>query len=210
VTLVDTLADLGLPPTCEAPLRDFVTLFLKWNLRINLSAARSERDLQDHVVDCLHLVPHLLALAGSPPSAPPSFLDVGSGGGLPAVIVAICVPDSHITALEPIHKKHAFLRTAARELALPGLEPRAERLDEHDRSDYDAAMSRATFDLGDWLQLGVARVKPAGIAFGFEAVPRSDLPPAALRYPYLYAGRRRAIVALRRQLEAPPREPLDL
>jgi 16S rRNA (guanine527-N7)-methyltransferase len=126
-------------------------------------------------------------------------LDVGSGGGLPAVVVAICLPDLHVTALEPIHKKHAFLRTAARELALPGLEPLAERIEAHRRDTYAAAMSRATLDLRDWLLLGLRHVAPGGIVFGFEAIPRDDLPPGALRHPYLHLGRPRAIIALPRE-----------
>ena len=175
MTLVDALIALGLPPTLDAPLSAFARLFLKWNQRINLSSARTEQELQDHLVDCLHLVPHLRALAA--PSHPPRFLDVGSGGGLPAVIAAICLLAAHITALEPIH---------------------------HARSDYTAARSRATFDLADWLRLGITRVEPGGVVFGFEAALRSDLPSSIRRHPYAYLGKTRAIVALQR-----PSSPAD-
>ena len=196
--LAETLTALGLAPALRAPLSDFASLFLKWNQRINLSAARSEQELRDHVIDCLHLIPHLVALAAQPRPRPPGFLDVGAGGGLPAAIVAICMPDAHITALEPIHKKHAFLRTVARQLGLANFEPRAERLDDHASSDYAAAISRATFDLRDWLLLGLDRVEPGGLVFGFEAVPRGDLPPGTHRYPYTHLGKSRAILALQR------------
>ncbi|HEX8114875.1 MAG TPA: 16S rRNA (guanine(527)-N(7))-methyltransferase RsmG [Kofleriaceae bacterium] len=197
--LAEALAALGLPATLEAPLADFAALFHKWNRRINLSAARSEHELHGHIVDCLHLVPLLRAAASAwPPPRPVPVLDVGSGGGLPAVVVAICLPDLRVTALEPIHKKHAFLRTAARELALPTLEPLAERIEAHGRHDYAAAMSRATLDLRDWLLLGLRHVAPGGVVFGFEAIPRDDLPPGMLRHPYLHLGKPRAIVALPR------------
>lgn len=197
--LAEALAALGLPATLEAPLAGFAALFHKWNQRINLSAARSEPEVQDHIVDCLHLVPLLRAAASAwPPPRPVPVLDVGSGGGLPAVVVAICLPDVRITALEPIHKKHAFLRTAARELALPGLEPLTERIEVHGRHAYAAAMSRATIDLRDWLLLGLRHVSPGGVVFGFEAIPRDDLPPGTLRHPYLHLGKPRAIVALSR------------
>ncbi len=191
--LATALRDLGLPAAFELSLRHFTDLFLKWNRSINLSAARSEPDLLEHVVDSLHIVPHLRAL-----SASPRVLDVGAGGGLPAVVAAICLPDAQITALEPVHKKHAFLRTAARELALSNLEPLALRLDDHPLRDYDAAMSRATFDLRDWLLLGRAAVRPGGTAFGFEAIPRHDLPPGTLRHPYALDDKSRAIVVLHR------------
>jgi 16S rRNA (guanine527-N7)-methyltransferase len=192
----EDLPAVELPPAAQGRLNDFADLFRKWNRRINLSGARSEHELDEHIVDCLHLVPHLLAIAERHLS--PRFLDVGSGGGLPAAVVAICMPDAHITALEPVHKKHAFLRTIARQLGLANFEPRAERLEDHGGRDYAAAMSRATLDLREWLLLGVGRVEPGGIAFGFEAVPRNDLPPGTHRHPYTHFGKSRAIVALQR------------
>jgi 16S rRNA (guanine527-N7)-methyltransferase len=187
-----TLADLQLPDALAGPLRAFSSLFLKWNRSINLSAARTEPELLEHLVDSLHIVPHLHAL-----SAPePRVLDVGAGGGLPCVVAAICLPDVHITALEPVHKKHAFLRTAARELSLVNLDPLAARLDDHATFDYDAAMSRATFDLREWLLLALDRVRPGGLALGFEAVARQDLPPGTQRHPYSLEGKSRAIVSV--------------
>jgi 16S rRNA (guanine527-N7)-methyltransferase len=194
-----TLASLQLPPTLDAPLRTFGALLLRWNRAINLSAARTEHEVHEHIVDSLHAIPHLRAPHLSPPE--PSILDVGAGGGLPAVVAAICLPDAHLTALEPVHKKHAFLRTAARELDLTNLTPLAERLEDHARADYDAAISRATFDLRDWLHLGLTRVRPSGLVLGFEAVPRNDLPPAAQRHPYILDDKTRAIITLRRDLQ---------
>jgi len=191
------LAALDLPPTLEPALAKFLSLFLKWNRSINLSAARSEPDLLEHVVDSLHVIPYLRA---QPPSQSPPrrVLDVGAGGGFPSVVAAICVPDVHVTALEPVHKKHAFLRTAARELALPNLDPRADRLDDHGPRDYDVAMSRATFDLREWLLLGLSCVRPDGSVLGFEAVPRADLPPGTTRHSYTLGDKQRSIIELRR------------
>ena len=197
-SVADTLAALHLPAALRTSLDEFVRLFHKWNRRINLSAARSEAELSDHVADCLPLVPHLAAAVAEWHVQPAPVLDVGSGGGLPAIVVAICLRDIRITALEPVHKKHAFLRTAARDLALQNLEPLAERLDDHLRSNYAAAVSRATLDLRHWLLLGLDRVEPGGTVFGFEAVPRDDLPPGTQRHPYRHRDRSRAIVSLRR------------
>jgi 16S rRNA (guanine527-N7)-methyltransferase len=191
--LGQTLAALELPATYEAILADFAALFLRWNRSINLSAARTEPELLDHIVDSLHVVPLLRATA-----ATPTILDVGAGGGLPSVVAAICLPDAHVVALEPVHKKHAFLRTAARELGLENLEPLATRLDDHPVRDYDAAMSRATFDLREWLLAGLTHVRPGGAVLGFEAIPRSDLPPGTRRQPYELDDKSRAIVVLRR------------
>jgi 16S rRNA (guanine527-N7)-methyltransferase len=196
-----TRLDLAVEPlelqAFSGTLNRFRALFQKWNKAINLSAARTDQDIEDHIIDCLHVIPHLRSARASA-SDPLRVLDVGSGGGLPSVIAAICIPDAVITALEPVHKKHAFLRTAARELDLPNLEPLAERLDDHARHDYDAAMSRATFDLPDWLALGLTRVRPGGVVLGFEATPRSDLPAACERFPYPFERKARAIIRLQR------------
>jgi len=197
--LSSTLAALGLPATLEPALAAFLRLFLKWNRSINLSAARTEPDLIEHVVDSLHVVPYLRTQPASQTS-PLRVLDVGAGGGLPSVIAAICLPDVHITALEPVHKKHAFLRTAARELALSNLDPRADRIDDHVPRDYDVALSRATFDLREWLALGLTCVRLGGSVLGFEAVPRADLPPGTTRHSYALGTKQRALVELRRPL----------
>lgn len=157
-------------------LQRFKDLFLRWNERINLSAARTQAELGEHVDDCLSVIELLRPCA--------RVLDVGSGGGLPVVIAAITLPDTHFTALEPVHKKHAFLRTAARELGLGNLESHAQRLDDHAIHDYDAATSRATFDLPTWLEIGRAHVRSGGFVVGFEAQIRTDLPDTIRRISY--------------------------
>jgi len=201
-SLASTLAALDLAPDLSDKLSNFANLFHRWNRSINLSAARSDAELRGQIIDSLHVIPYLRAeaAASADASSTARVLDVGAGGGLPAVIAAICLPDTPIIALEPVHKKHAFLRTAARELALPNLEPLAERVGDHSHRDYLAAMSRATFDLREWLVLGLTLVRPGGIVLGFEAVPRSDLPADTQRHPYVLDDKSRAIVTLRRAL----------
>jgi 16S rRNA (guanine527-N7)-methyltransferase len=186
----DTLRSLSIDDSLSRNLSAFSTLFEKWNRSINLSAASSHAEITEHLVDSLHIVPHLAGRS--------RVLDVGSGGGFPVVVAAICLPAIDFVSLEPVHKKHAFLRTAARELKLANLEARAERLEDHHGRDYDAAMSRATFDLVEWLALGRERVTPGGLVFAFEAVPRDDLPPTTTRHPYQFGGKQRAIVVDRR------------
>jgi 16S rRNA (guanine527-N7)-methyltransferase len=198
--LAAALQTLNLPPAIEETIGQFEALFQKWNRRINLSAARTDAELQEHLIDSLQVVPHLRAeeTIASARSAPMRILDVGAGGGFPTVIAAICLPGTHVTTLEPVHKKHAFLRTAARELSLNNLAAHAERVEDHPHHDYDATMSRATFDLREWLLRGLDLVRPGGLVLGFEAVPRSDLPSGFQRYPYDLGGKSRAIVTLRR------------
>jgi 16S rRNA (guanine527-N7)-methyltransferase len=183
-----TLRALALDRALARNLNIFLDLFEKWNASINLSAATTRAELIEHVVDCLHVVP-LLRDRGR-------VIDVGSGGGFPVVVAAICCPGSSFTALEPTAKKHAFLRTAARELGLQNLRAFSERLESHATRDYDAATSRATFDLVEWLTRGLALVAPGGVVIGFEAVQRDDVPAGTVRHPYALVDKQRALVTL--------------
>jgi len=181
-------------PVVSAVVREklsaFNALFQKWNKSINLSAARSTAEIDEHITDSLYLVQRLIDF--------PRVLDVGSGGGLPVVVAAIARPETQFTAIEPVHKKHAFLRTAIRELRIENLEALAVRIEGHAIRSYDAACSRATFDLNEWFALGLKHVRPGGVVFGFEGVQRDDLPAGIERFPYVLEGKSRAIIALRR------------
>jgi len=188
--LVTTLDSLKISRDLASTLQRFRDLFAKWNERINLSAASSLDDIEEHIRDSLHVVPFLPATG--------SVLDVGSGGGLPVVVAAICLPSTQFTALEPVHKKHAFLRTAARELELGNLEAFARRVEDHPERDFDAAMSRATFDLREWILRGLELVRRDGSVLGFEATQRDDLPVPFERHPYELDGKRRAIIVAHR------------
>ncbi|HEY1553071.1 MAG TPA: 16S rRNA (guanine(527)-N(7))-methyltransferase RsmG [Kofleriaceae bacterium] len=172
----------------QQKLNGFLDLFEKWNRRINLSAANTRAELQEHLDDSLHVVP---VLAGDVDTR--RVLDVGSGGGFPVVIAAICAPTIEFVSLEPVHKKHAFLRTAARELGLDNLESYAERIEDHTDHAYDAAMSRATFDIAEWLRKAEGFVRVGGRVIGFEGQLRADL-IGVERVSYPLGGKQRAIV----------------
>jgi 16S rRNA (guanine527-N7)-methyltransferase len=173
----------------NAKLVSFRELLLKWNAKINLSAASTRDEIDDHIRDCLHVIPFLPTTG--------SVIDVGSGGGFPVVIAAIELPSTQFTAIEPVHKKHAFLRTAARELDLPNLDAFARRIEDHPDREYDVAMSRATFDLREWILRGLDLVQRSGSVIGFEAQQRDDLPVPFERHAYDFDGKRRAIIVAR-------------
>lgn len=184
--LIDSIAEIGIDRRHATACNRYIDLMFAWNQRINLSAAKTRDDLVGHVVDSLHVVPHL-AFASS-------ILDVGAGGGLPGVLVAICLPQARVVSLEPVNKKHAFLRTAARELGLANYEPRAERLEDYPESGFDAAVSRATWDLSTWLASGATRVRPGGKVVGMEALDKVELGAADVRHEYRHLDRTRAVV----------------
>lgn len=167
-----------------AALSAYVELFARWNRRINLSAARTHDEIADHVIDCLALVPHVPRAA--------RVIDVGSGGGLPGIVLAAARPDLQLTCVEPIHKKAAFLRQAARDgaLSVDVMTQRVEAL----AGDHDVAVSRATFDAATWLDVARRLVVPGGRILAMEGLEQVDLPPDTTRYPYRHGNRTRAIL----------------
>jgi len=189
--LVTTLESLKLQAIFGDSLIRFRDLFAKWNQKINLSAASTLDEIEEHIIDSLHAVVHLKDAT--------EVVDVGSGGGLPVVVTALCLPATHFVALEPTHKKHAFLRTAAREIPVPNLEALAVRQEDFPhRGTYDAAMSRATFDLREWILRGLDLVRVGGVVLGFEAVQRDDLPTPFERHSYDLDGKQRSIIVATR------------
>jgi 16S rRNA (guanine527-N7)-methyltransferase len=169
-------------------LRRFVDLFVRWNASINLSAARTVEDVTLQVVDCLALLPYVEG---------PRVLDVGSGGGLPGLVLATSLPGIEVLSLEPVHKKAAFQSTAIRELALKNARVEARRVDPAKDVGFDTAVSRATFDLSEWLQLGRTLVKPGGVVLGMEGREQHPLPDGAERLPYEHEDRTRAVIRYR-------------
>jgi len=169
-------------------LTAFVRLFGKWNHKINLSAASSDAEVALHVVDSLALVPFLREVD--------SVIDVGSGGGFPGLIISISLDKTAVTCIEPIHKKTAFLSTAVRELGLSA-KVHSRRVDPAVDSGFAAAVSRATFELGEWLTLGEQLVRPGGIVLGMEGRDQLALGPLDERHPYAHGDRTRALIVRR-------------
>jgi 16S rRNA (guanine527-N7)-methyltransferase len=166
-------------------LLGYAELLLRWSARINLTAARTVGVLiADHFPDAF-------ALARQLDQRAQQLVDVGSGGGLPALPLALIRPQLSILLCEPIAKKGAFLATAIRELGLGGrvelIATRGERLAEDRPAAFDVAISRATLPPEKWLPLGVRLVRPGGRVFVLTT-PR-NLPEQTHRHVYL-DGRR--------------------
>jgi 16S rRNA (guanine527-N7)-methyltransferase len=125
------------------------------------------------------------------------LLDVGSGGGLPGLVLAIQRPEIEVVSLEPVHKKSAFQSTAVRELGLKNVRVEARRVDAETDTGFDTAVSRATFDLSEWLALGRRLVRPGGVVLGMEGREQHALPAGADRIPYAHEDRTRAVIRYR-------------
>ncbi len=127
--LADGLAELRLPlaEPVQARLLDYLALLAKWNTVYNLTAIRDPRQmLTQHLLDSLAIVAPLqqqLPALAAPESQvrPLRVFDIGSGGGLPGIVLAIVWPSVQVVLVEPVGKKAAFLRQCQAELALPNL-----------------------------------------------------------------------------------------
>jgi 16S rRNA (guanine527-N7)-methyltransferase len=174
-----------------AALSAYAELLLRWNTRINLTAARSiEVLVGEHLPDPFALARRL--------DQPARVVDVGSGGGLPAIPLALLRGQLTVELVEPIAKKAAFLRTAIRELGIGARvsvrvargEALARTLAANRSSAFDVAISRATLAPQKWLALGARLVRPGGRLF---ALTTADALP---EHPDrdIYFGGRRALI----------------
>lgn len=156
-TLADTLRagvsqlELHLSPTQHAQLLGYIALLARWNRVYNLTAVRDPADmLVQHILDSLAILPHMPAQAATPSRV----LDVGSGGGLPGVVLAIMHPNMEVHCVDAVAKKCAFIRQAAQELELPRLQARHARVETlRPPPDYDLITSRAFASLSDFTRL---------------------------------------------------------
>jgi 16S rRNA (guanine527-N7)-methyltransferase len=167
-------------------LLGYSTLLLTWTARINLTGANSLADLAaEHLPDAFALASRL------PPTEALSAIDVGSGGGLPALPLAVLRPQISIRLFEPIAKKAAFLRTAIRELGFTKrLTVAGARAETAEPATFDVALSRATLPPPAWMALAATLVRPGGRIFVLASADSDpDTVPESLsvtaRIPYL-------------------------
>lgn len=146
---------------CEQ-LAAFGALLQRWGRTYNLTAIL-DRDqlLTHHLADCLAVVAplrrHLATLAPRP-----SLLDVGSGGGLPGVVLAIACPELAVCCVDTVGKKAAFVRQVAAELRLDNLRAEHARV-EAMTGRFDVVTSRAFASLADFVALTRARLADGGV-----------------------------------------------
>ena len=126
-------------------LLQFVVLLEKWNKVYNLTAIRDpERMIGLHILDSLSVLPQFAGCT--------SVLDVGTGGGLPGIPLAIAKPDLQVTMLDTVAKKTAFVRQAISELALENAGVVTARVESYNPlAKFDRVISRAFAELKDFI-----------------------------------------------------------
>lgn len=152
--------DLALPTGAEATLLAYLALLDKWNRVYNLTAVREvESMVSHHLLDSLVAVPFFQS-GGSDLIR---VLDVGSGGGLPGIPLAIARPQLQLTLIDSIAKKTAFLLQAKAELGLANLNVVTGRVEDYrPETGFDVITSRAFSDLKEFVTLTRHLLEPAG------------------------------------------------
>lgn len=161
---------LDLPGAARERLLAYSALLLKWNRVYNLTAIRDpEQAVTHHLLDSLAVLPYLAGVR--------TLADVGSGGGLPGIPLAIARPDLEVTSIEAVGKKASFQQQARIELGLTNLAVLNERVENVRVDDpFDVVISRAFTDLSEFAALTRHLLKPSGRFFAMKGVyPQAEL-----------------------------------
>jgi len=165
------IAKLGLSldePTQER-LMVYGALLMKWNKVYNLTAIRDEASMVDlHLLDSLSILPYVKA---------ERIADIGTGGGLPGIPLAICHPDMEVSLVETVNKKASFLQQAKIELGLANLSVHNLRVETlKPATPYPAVISRAFSSLLDFVSLTDHLVAADGFWYAMKGVyPEEEL-----------------------------------
>ena len=142
VLLTAGIAEMGLSVSVEAQqkLLTYLALLQKWNKVYNLTAVRDPLEMVTlHLLDSLSVLSYIQAK---------NLLDVGSGGGLPGIVLAICIPTLQVTTIDTVQKKTIFMRQVKGELGLDNLRVIHGRVESYQPAEkFEAIISRAFSDL---------------------------------------------------------------
>jgi 16S rRNA (guanine527-N7)-methyltransferase len=175
---------LTLTATERERLLAYMALIQRWTKVYNLTAVRNTGEMfTHHLLDCLAVILPLRAGVGEAGKGALRVLDVGSGAGLPGVILAMLNPAWQVTCVDAVAKKAAFIRQAAAELGLPnlhGVHGRVESTSTFKTPEFDLITSRAFASIKDFTSLTRALLAPNGqwAAMKAHLAPeeRADIP----------------------------------
>jgi len=153
---------LALPDAALTRLVDYLALLRKWNAAYNLTSVREAAQMRvQHLADCLAVIAPLRRQAGEGRAL--RLLDVGSGGGLPGVVLAVVEPVWDVSCVDAVGKKAAFIRQVAGELALPNLHALHARVEALACPPFAVVTSRAFASLVDFVRLTRPLLAPDGV-----------------------------------------------
>lgn len=179
-------------------LLGYLALLVKWNGVYNLTAVREPQQMViQHLLDSLSAAPAFAEAR--------KVLDVGAGGGLPGIVLAIAYPGIQFSLIDTVHKKTAFLTQVKAELRLSNVTVHTGRVEQLQGSQYDVITSRAFADLSDFVNWSGHLLAEDGCFIAMKGVAASDelarVPPGwevaelrPLKVPGLQAERHLVII----------------
>jgi 16S rRNA (guanine527-N7)-methyltransferase len=159
---------LDVSPAQQEQLLDYLALMFKWNAVYNLTSLRDPMQMvTHHLLDSLAAVP---AFAGAK-----NVLDVGAGGGLPGVVLAVARPDMKVSMIDTVHKKTAFLTQVKAQLGLANVSVYTMKVQELAvRDKFDVITSRAFADLSDFVEWSSHLLAEQGRYIALKGVAPQD------------------------------------
>ena len=172
LTQAATQLGLALSEAQIDQLQAYLALIHKWNQVYNLTAVRQPAAmLTQHLVDSLSLVE---PLRRHTQGRALRLMDVGSGGGLPGVVLAIVMPELTVVCVDAVAKKTSFIQQVAAELRLPNLRGEHSRVEQLKTEPFDVITSRAFASLVDFTQLTRQHLKPDAIWLAMKGQTPQD------------------------------------
>jgi 16S rRNA (guanine527-N7)-methyltransferase len=152
----------------QAKLLDYLALLHKWNKVYNLTAVRDpEQMVSNHLLDSLAVLPYLW---------PQRWLDVGCGGGLPGIVLAVTRPEWSFTLLDSNSKKTGFVQQAAIELGLRNVDVRCERVEQWQPGQkFDGIISRAFAEAAEFVTVTRHLLAEGGRWAAMKGAPEQEL-----------------------------------
>lgn len=168
--LAEGIAEMGLDVTAQQQgrLMDYLQLMHKWNAVYNLTSLRDPMQMvTHHLLDSLAAVP---AFAGAR-----NVLDVGAGGGLPGIVLAITRPDMKVAMIDTVHKKTAFLTQVKAQLGLANATVHTMKVQDLAVDEkFDVITSRAFADLSDFVEWSGHLLQEGGRFIALKGVAPSE------------------------------------
>jgi 16S rRNA (guanine527-N7)-methyltransferase len=170
---------LSLEPTKQQQekLLEYLSQLLKWNKTYNLTAIRDpEQALVQHIFDSLAIIKPLKNYFHQKELDKKTVLDVGSGAGLPGVIIATMIPEALVTCVDTVEKKMTFVRQVSGVLALENLKALHQRVELIQDQKFEIVTSRAFATLQDFATLAGANVEKNGKLLAMKGkIPHDEI-----------------------------------
>jgi len=159
---------LGISPEQQTKLMGYLALMNKWNAVYNLTSLRDPQQMVTH-----HLLDSLAAVPAFADAR--NVLDVGAGGGLPGIVLAIVRPDMNVSMIDTVHKKTAFLNQVKAELKLTNVSVHTMKVQDLVVSEpFDVITSRAFADLSDFVNWSGHLLAEGGKFIALKGVAPSE------------------------------------